>query len=68
VAVDAAVIDDLRARVRAARLPEAAPGQRGCPGVEDQRAGAVGVEELACDHRVGGVSGDGGEGAAELGV
>jgi hypothetical protein len=24
------------------------------------------VEELACDHRVGGVSGDGGEGAAEL--
>jgi hypothetical protein len=24
------------------------------------------VEELACDHRVGGVSGDGGEGVAEL--
>ena len=30
------------------------------PGVEDQRVEAVRVEELADDHRVGGVSGDGG--------
>jgi hypothetical protein len=36
------------------------------PGVEDQRAGAVLVEEVACDHGIGGVGGDGGEGAAEL--
>ena len=42
------------------------PRQGSCPGVEDQRAGAVFVEELACDHGVGGVGGDGGEGAAEL--
>jgi pimeloyl-ACP methyl ester carboxylesterase len=34
VAVDAAVIDDLRARVRAARLPEAAPGQRWAQGTD----------------------------------
>jgi hypothetical protein len=41
-------------------------GQGSRSGVEDQRAGAVLVEELACDHRVGGVGGDGGEGVTEL--
>lgn len=34
VAVDAAVIDDLRARVRATRLPEAAPGQPWAQGTD----------------------------------
>ena len=34
VAVDAAVIDDLRARVRAARLPEAAPGEPWAQGTD----------------------------------
>ena len=40
--------------------------QRSRPGVEDQGAGAVMVEEQAGEYRVGGISGDGGEGAAEL--
>src|SRR5262245_35035889 len=34
VAVDAAVIDDLRARIRSTRLPEAAPGQRWSQGTD----------------------------------
>ena len=46
-------------------LPVDRPRQ-GRPGVEDQCAGAVLAGELACDHRVGGVGGDGGEGVAEL--
>jgi Epoxide hydrolase N terminus len=34
VAVDAAVIDDLRARIRATRLPPAAPGQPWAQGTD----------------------------------
>jgi Epoxide hydrolase N terminus len=34
VAVDAAVLDDLRARIRATRLPEAAPGQPWAQGTD----------------------------------
>jgi hypothetical protein len=34
VAVDAAVIDDLRARIRATRLPEAAPGEPWAQGTD----------------------------------
>ena len=42
------------------------PRQGSRPGVEDQRAGAVPVEELACDYGVGDVGGDQGEGIAEM--
>jgi hypothetical protein len=57
--------------VAAERLPGVTlkrPRQRARPGTQHQRAGAVRIEKLAGDDRIGRVSDDGEEGAAELGA